>query len=79
MHVTRILQSEAGRVVVSLLLGLGMASLFRKGCDTLNCLNFRAPDSEEIEKNVYRYGDGCVKYAHRAVPCSEAMVQVKYD
>lgn len=79
MQVTRILQSEAGRVVVSILLGLGVASLFRKGCDALNCLNFRAPDVDDIEKNVYRYGDGCVKYAHRAVPCSKTMVQVNYD
>ena len=79
LSVSDILKSEASRVIISLLLGIGAASLFRKGCHELSCLSFRAPDSKDISEKTYVYGESCLGYKPRAVPCEDNMVKVKFD
>ena len=55
---------------MSAILGLGLASLFRRTCKDLGCFSFRAPPWEETLKSVYKYGDHCYKFKPRAVPCT---------
>lgn len=58
-----------GQYIISFILGMGIASLFRKVCKDRNCLVFRAPDFDEVTKNVYTYGEKCYSFKKNSVPC----------
>ena len=60
-----------GQMIISFILGIGLASLFRKVCKDRNCIVFKAPDFDEVTKNVYTYGDKCYVFTKSAVPCGK--------
>jgi hypothetical protein len=65
----RAAKSPAGRMVFSAIMGLGLASLFRRTCRALDCFSFRAPPWDEVTGSVYSYGGQCYKFSPRAGPC----------
>jgi len=65
------LHTPNGQMVISFILGIGLASLFRKVCKDRNCIVFRAPDFDEVTKNVYTYGDKCYSFNKSAVTCGK--------
>jgi hypothetical protein len=58
-----------GQYIISFILGMGIASLFRKVCKDRNCLVFKAPDFDEVTQNIYSYGDKCFSFKKEAVEC----------
>ena len=54
MGFQRLLHTETGRIIISIVLGLGIASLFRKVCKDRSCIAFRAPPLKDLEKDVYK-------------------------
>ena len=66
-----LINSTRGRYVFSLLLGLGLATLFRKACTSRNCLVFKAPSLEEIKKNIFGYNNKCYKFEEKNITCSD--------
>lgn len=58
----RALHTEYGRIVISILLGLGLSSLFRKACKGTNCIQFKAPSVKELEKDIFKHGETCHKF-----------------
>ena len=38
MHLKRLLNTYTGKMMISILLGLGLATLFRKACNDKNCI-----------------------------------------
>lgn len=58
-----------GQYIISFILGMGIASLFRKVCKDRNCIIFKAPDFDEVTKNVYTYGDKCYTFKKQPVTC----------
>ena len=69
MNVQRLLNTEYGRMIISILLGLGLASLFRKVCTDKNCIVFNGPIIGDVEGKTYKYGDKCYKYSVNADKC----------
>lgn len=65
----KLLHTNNGRYAISFILGIGLASLFRKVCKDRNCLVFRAPPLEEVTKNTYAYGDKCFTFKEKLVKC----------
>ena len=71
MHFKRLLTTYLGKFFISLLLGLGLASLFRKSCDGINCIHFKAPSLEDIKTKKYKYGNKCFQYQMDTVMCDD--------
>ena len=67
-----------GQYVISFILGLGIASLFRKVCKDRNCIVFRAPDFDEVTKNVYSYGDKCYSFKKNAAACGNVEREIHF-
>ena len=65
----KLLNSETGKIVISALLGLGLATLFNKVCKDKNCIIFNGPVLSEIDGKIYKYGDKCYKYTPTATKC----------
>ena len=42
-NVIKSMKTDIGKMILSIILGIGLASLFRKSCESRNCLVFHAP------------------------------------
>ena len=69
MHLIKLIESKLGRVLVSVILGLGLATLFRKSCKTKECTVFLPPDISSIKDDIYQYDNKCIKYKEKIVKC----------
>jgi hypothetical protein len=61
-NVKRLLNTPMGRFFISVILGLGLATFFRKVCKDKNCIVFNGPIISEFDNKIYKYGDKCYKY-----------------
>jgi len=77
MGFQRLLHTETGRIIISIVLGLGIASLFRKVCKDRSCVQFRAPPLKDLEKDTYKLDDKCYEYKTKAVKCEAGKKDVK--
>lgn len=69
MFIKRVLNDNAGSIMISVILGLGLAAIFRKACSGGSCIVVRHPDLGELKKYVYRMDGSCFKYTPHVVPC----------
>lgn len=69
MNLKRLLNTKIGVFLISLILGLGLATLFYKACDGKKCINFNGPLISEIDGKTYKYGEECYKYTVHSAPC----------
>lgn len=58
------------KIFISIILGFGIATLFRKVCEGRNCIIFEGPDVDEVEQNVYKYKEKCYKYKAKDSSCN---------
>jgi hypothetical protein len=68
----KILNSESGKIVISALLGLGLATLFQRVCNDKNCILFHGPVISEVEGKIFNYGEKCYKYTPRSEICDSS-------
>ncbi len=71
MNFKRLLHSSLGRIIISILIGLGLATLFRKVCDDKNCLTFRGPILGDIDGKIYKHGEKCFSYSAVSTQCDK--------
>ncbi len=74
---TSLLDSNEGIVIVSLVLGFGLATLFRKVCKDNNCMVIKGPKQTETEKYFYKIDEKCYKYTPKVVDCDKDAVIVQ--
>ena len=77
-----IINSSRGKYVFSILLGIGLASLFRKACSSRNCLVFKAPSLEKIKDKIFGYNNKCYKFEDKGTSCQKNdnnITQVDYE
>ena len=79
MHLDRLLSSGFGRNLVSILLGLGLATLFRKACKDRSCISFNGPVISEIDGKTYKFGDYCYRYELHPVKCDPTKRTIEID
>jgi len=72
------MHTQFGKYIISMILGLGLASIFRKSCEKRNCLIFRAPPLTEIKKNVYQHNGKCYQFTENSVSCDKNNKQVEF-
>jgi hypothetical protein len=65
-----IINSSRGKYVFSLLLGLGLATIFRRSCTSNNCLLFKAPNLDQIKNKIFSYNNKCYSFKEKPVSCN---------
>ena len=70
-NIQEILHSKAGKYMFSIILGIGLASLFRKACKSRNCLVFKGPKMSNMKDNVFNYNNKCYKFIPNATKCDK--------
>jgi hypothetical protein len=69
MNFKRLLYTPIGRIFISILLGLGLATLFRKACVDKNCIVFHGPVITEFDGKIYKHGEKCYSYSMASAKC----------
>lgn len=67
--VNEILDSKQGKIVLSIIWGLGLASLFRRACKGRKCIVIKGPKPEEMDNKVYKFDDKCYLYKSQNTSC----------
>ncbi len=65
----RFASDNFGRTIVSVILGLGLAALFRKVCSDRSCIVIQGPPINEVEKKIFSLDSKCYKYKSQATSC----------
>jgi hypothetical protein len=66
-----VLENKVGKTIISIILGLGLASLFRRACKNNNCIVIKGPNPNLIKGKTFRYEDKCYKYNPKATNCNK--------
>ena len=69
MNLKRLVSSDFGVKMLSIILGLGLATLFRKVCKGRNCMVFKGPPMKEVEKTIY---------TEKVIPLVQTIRELKY-
>ena len=76
MQLHDFIHSSTSRVIIGIIMGLGLSSLFRKTCHGRNCMVFKAPDMEETRKFTFKYDGKCFDYKIGSTKCDDSRVNV---
>lgn len=79
MNLKRLLNTHLGRIFISIILGFGLATLFRKVCNEKNCINFSGPIISDIEDKIYEHSNKCYTYKLKSDNCDNSKKIVKID
>jgi hypothetical protein len=71
MNFKRLLNTPIGVAFISILLGLGLATLFRKVCTEKNCIVFNGPVISDVSGKIFKYGEKCYKYDINPALCDK--------
>ena len=79
VNLGKFVHSKTGKVMMSLLLGMGLATLFRRMCKDKNCIIFYAPPLDDIEKKTFKDGEKCYKFNPVATKCDKLKKTIKFE
>ena len=79
MGLSKFVHTETGKIIMSMLLGFGLASIFRTVCKDKGCLLFYAPPLDKIEDKIYKSSGKCVKYSHIPTKCDANMKTIQFE
>ena len=66
-----ILSDKMGSIIISVIIGLGIASMFRKVCKDRNCIVIRGVSPKKIKNKVFEWNDKCYKYRPVQTQCDK--------
>ena len=76
--IQKILSSPVGVYIISILLGLGLSTLFRSACNDRKCLVFKAVDPAKIKDHIFKINKDCYTYSHEQIKCSDNNSEITY-
>lgn len=78
-NINNLIKSDTGRIIISIILGIGLATLFNTACKNKNCITFNGPVLNEVDGKIYEFADLCYKYEMKATHCdsNKQIVDVK--
>jgi hypothetical protein len=79
LNFSKFLHSESGKYILSIILGIGLASLFRASCKGKKCLVYHAPPLDEIDDKTYKFGDKCYKFVSKSEKCDTNKQIVEFE
>lgn len=71
--IKNLLHTNIGKIILSIILGLGLSTLFRQICNSKNCHNFIGPKHNLIRDQIFSYNSDkkkCYKLKEELVTCN---------
>mgnify|MGYP001313850899 FL=1 len=79
MNFKRLLYSDFGKILISIVLGIGLATLFRRVCVGKDCYVFKSPEFSKINKQVFKHNNKCYKFKEQSVTCDPSKKIVEFE
>ena len=76
MKIKNFLESKSGVFLLSVILGLGLACIFKMSCDSESCIVYKAPDYSE--KKIIKYNDKCYEAQEHMETCDTSKEIIEY-
>ena len=73
----KFVHSNTGKIMMSILLGIGLATFFRAVCKGKQCRIVSAPPMEEIEDQMYKFDNKCYKIQKNPIKCEKNRNTIK--
>lgn len=70
LQLEKLFKSESGIKLFSILLGLGVAGLFKMSCDSRSCIVFKGPEFNDDNK-IIKYNDKCYNVKEKMIDCKD--------
>jgi hypothetical protein len=77
MYLDKFVHSNTGKIIMSILLGFGLATFFRAVCKGKQCRIISAPPMEEIDDQIYKFDNKCYKLEKDAIKCEKNRNTIK--
>jgi len=79
INLGKFVHTETGKIIMSILLGFGLASLFRTVCKDNNCILFHAPPLDDFKDKIYKNNGKCFKYRPVATKCTLNAKTIQFE
>ena len=70
LQLEKFFKLETGVKLFSIMLGLGVAGLFKMSCDSRSCLVFKGPEFNDDNK-VVKYNNKCYSVQEKMIDCKD--------
>ena len=67
--IAKITKTDLGKSIISIIIGLGIAALFRKVCNDRSCIIIKGPPIQNVVNNIYSFDGKCYKYKTKKTSC----------
>ena len=67
----KLFYTKYGQILLSSILGLGLATIFRRACKSGNCVVHKVPSRHDIQTKVYKEDDKCFKVSLEEAQCDQ--------
>ena len=64
------IKTKESKIIVGILFGFAVASIFRSACYGRKCIIYKAPEKEKIVNQIHKYEDKCYTYSPIDEPCA---------
>lgn len=75
MLIKRLIKDKNGRILMSILWGIGLAALFKKVCKGRDCIVYTSSNPVRIQKIIYKHNDKCYKYSTTFSQCNPDAIE----
>ena len=77
MHLSKFVHTQTGKYVMSMILGFGIASLFKIVCKDKSCLVYMAPPTLD-KTDIYKFNDKCYQFNNVSTTCNKNKKSVTF-
>ena len=74
-----ILEKRPGQIIVSVILGLGLAIMFSRACIGRNCIVIRGPNPAVIDNKIYQFNNECYLFKPNMITCEKDTTKLKTE
>lgn len=79
MHLDKFVNSPTGRIAMSILLGIGLATFFREVCKGKRCRVIVAPPMDKLDGQTYKVNDKCYTMVKHFSSCDANRKTIRID
>jgi len=76
LKIKKLLDSQTGIAIFSIILGLGLSTIFKSCCDSQNCIVYKAPDFSK--KKIIKYNNKCYEPDDQIQTCDSSKKIVSF-
>lgn len=78
MYLKNIINSNTGKIIMSIILGLGLATFFRSYCNEKKCYIFLSKKPENVENKIFKEDNKCYSYNLKSTSCNSKKKKVRF-